>query len=135
MQILFKGRTVSQQGILDAMRDFDTQYADTNDYDNWLNRRTYKYVLWHNERQYPPKHILSSTLYIMDSVVRTVVQMEQWQRNPLSIHRGAFLHVGVWERRSKSPLFVLYKEQRPLAGRISHSRVLYKVELSAPSRY
>jgi hypothetical protein len=60
VQTLFKGQTVSRQDILSAMADFDKQFADTNDYENWLVRQSYIYVIWHNGRQYPPKHILSA---------------------------------------------------------------------------
>ncbi len=40
-----------------------------------------------------------------------------------------FLHVGVWERLAESQLFVLHEVKHPLACRIRHLGVLYKVKL------
>ena len=60
MQTYFKDRLVTRQMVLDILQDFDLRYPDPNRYDNWLVRQSYKYVLWHNGRQYPPKHVLST---------------------------------------------------------------------------
>jgi 5-methylcytosine-specific restriction protein A len=54
------GRPISKDGVLAALRDFDVTYPDTNDYDGWLDKRTYKYALLHAGRLYPCKYILSS---------------------------------------------------------------------------
>jgi hypothetical protein len=59
MQTTFKGRIVSQQDILDALQEFTTEYPQTENYDNWLQKGNYIYVLRYGETVYPPKHILS----------------------------------------------------------------------------
>ena len=57
--VTFKQKTVSIQEVLRAMRDFDAQYMDTNDYDSWLEKGTYKYAVQHDGKLYPCKYILS----------------------------------------------------------------------------
>jgi 5-methylcytosine-specific restriction protein A len=59
MSVIFKGASITAQDILAAMSDFDSQYPDTNDYDSWLDKETYKYAVRHNNKLYPCKHILS----------------------------------------------------------------------------
>jgi hypothetical protein len=58
-RVVFKGITVTAQDILAAMRDFDSQYPDTNEYNFWLDKGNYKYAVERNARLYPCKHILS----------------------------------------------------------------------------
>jgi hypothetical protein len=59
MSVIFKGISITAQDILTAMSKFDSQYPDTNDYDSWLHKETYKYAIRHNGKLYPCKHILS----------------------------------------------------------------------------
>jgi len=53
------GRAITRDQVLAALRDFDSAYRDTNEYDRWLDKRTYKYALRHAGRFYPCKYILS----------------------------------------------------------------------------
>lgn len=55
----FKGENVTRVAVISAMRGFNTEYPDTNMYDNWLEKRNYKYAVLYEGRRYPPKHILS----------------------------------------------------------------------------
>jgi len=64
MSVIFKGVSVTAQDILAAMSDFDSQYPDTNDYDSWLDKETYKYAVRHNSKLYPCKRILSQATAI-----------------------------------------------------------------------
>jgi hypothetical protein len=57
--VTFKGTTVTRDGLLKAMRDFDAAYPDTNEYENWLDKRSYKYAIRYGGKLYPCKHILS----------------------------------------------------------------------------
>ena len=66
-RVVFKRITVTAQDILAAMRDFDSQYPDTNEYDSWLDKGYYKYAVEHNARLYPCKHILSRATGIATS--------------------------------------------------------------------
>lgn len=59
METLFKGVVVTVDEILGAVNAFDAQYADPNDYDSWLEKRTYKYAVTHHGRFYPCNYILS----------------------------------------------------------------------------
>ena len=61
MNATFKGVDVADKDILAAMRNFDAQYSDTNQYDSWLEKGNYKYAIQHGDRLYPCKHILSET--------------------------------------------------------------------------
>jgi len=57
---IFKGVTVTDQDILGAINGFDAQYPhDSNEYDSWLEKKSYKYAIQRNKKLYPPKHILS----------------------------------------------------------------------------
>jgi len=58
-EILFKGKRITRQRILDVIRDFDKKYPDTNQYDRWLEKRNFKFAIKWEGKLYPPKHILS----------------------------------------------------------------------------
>jgi len=63
MDTMFLNRPISRQEILDVLERFDRQYPSTESYDNhWLQKKTYKYVLLHAGRLYPPKQILSMAI-------------------------------------------------------------------------
>lgn len=64
METTFKGQTVTRQQVLDILADFRKQHSDTNDYENWLDKGSYKYSLLYDEKMYPPKHILSQATTI-----------------------------------------------------------------------
>ena len=55
----FLGQRITRQKILDALESFDSQYPDANDYDSWLEKRTYKYAVQYRGKLYPCKFILS----------------------------------------------------------------------------
>ena len=59
METTFLTVTVTRQQILNALHEFARQYPDTNSYENWLDKGTYKYVLRFDGRLYTPKYILS----------------------------------------------------------------------------
>jgi hypothetical protein len=59
MQFTFKGIIVHQQDILDALQEFTSEYPKTENYDNWLQKGNYIYILRYGDNVYPPKHILS----------------------------------------------------------------------------
>jgi hypothetical protein len=59
MSVRFKGETVNRQQILQVLDQFKHDYPDTNDYDNWLDKGTYRYALQYQNRLYPCKYILS----------------------------------------------------------------------------
>lgn len=59
MLIHFKGVEITRQAVLEAIKTFDTEYSDTNQYDSWLEKEQYKYALVYLDRYYPCKHILS----------------------------------------------------------------------------
>ena len=44
---------------MDVLHEFADQYPDTDSYDDWLQKGTYRYALSYDGRLYPPKHILS----------------------------------------------------------------------------
>ena len=58
-ETVFKGHTITRDQVLRALDDFKALYPDDNDYDNWSEKKTYKYALVYGDRLYPPKHILS----------------------------------------------------------------------------
>ena len=64
------GVRVTAKDILKAMRYFDLQYQNGNDYDSWLDKKNYKYAVKHNSKLYPPKHILSRATAIDTSEFR-----------------------------------------------------------------
>ena len=53
------GVPITRDDVLAALGHFDNEYPDTNDYDRWLDKRTYQYALRHAGRLYPCKHILA----------------------------------------------------------------------------
>lgn len=59
METTFKHQAVTRQNIIDALHEFSAQYPNPETYDNWLQKGTYKFAVRHDERVYPPKHILS----------------------------------------------------------------------------
>ena len=59
MSVVFRGVHVTAQDILLAINDFNSQFPDTNEYDSWLDKDTYKYAVQHEGKLYPCKHILS----------------------------------------------------------------------------
>ena len=58
--VVFKGVNIIAQDILTAMRDFDLQNVDTNEYYLWLYKKNYKYAIERNGKLYPCKHFKSS---------------------------------------------------------------------------
>ena len=59
MSTSFKRVLIKREAVIRAMDDFDDLYPTTNDYENWLNKDTYKYAIRYRGRLYPPKHLLS----------------------------------------------------------------------------
>ncbi len=59
MEATVMGVTVTRDQVLKALRDFDAAYPADNDYDNWREKKIYKYAIEYGDRLYPPKHILS----------------------------------------------------------------------------
>ena len=59
METIFKGESVTTENILAAIREFDERYSDSNSYDSWLDKETYKYALEYHGKRYPCKYILS----------------------------------------------------------------------------
>ena len=55
----FRGMTIHRDDVLRAIATFDIEYPNPNDYQAWLDNRTYLYAVVHANRPYPPKHILS----------------------------------------------------------------------------
>ena len=53
------GRPITREKVLRAFRHFDTEYPNTNDYDRWLEKRTYRYAVQQAGHLYPCKYILS----------------------------------------------------------------------------
>ncbi len=67
MGAIFKNVTVSRDSVLKAMREFDSQYQATEDYDNWMSKGNYRYAVRHGEHLYPVKRILSDAITIPTS--------------------------------------------------------------------
>ncbi|MBK8902101.1 MAG: hypothetical protein IPM53_13020 [Anaerolineaceae bacterium] len=59
MSFEFKGTLVTRDAVLRALRKFEQDYPDTNDYDSWLEKKNYQYAVQFNGRLFPPKYILS----------------------------------------------------------------------------
>ena len=59
METIFKGKSVAKENILAAIRKFDERYSDSNSYNSWLEKETYKYALEYHGKRYPCKYILS----------------------------------------------------------------------------
>ncbi len=45
METIFKGRPIKKDDILTTIHKFDAQYPDSNSYDAWLDKDTYKYAV------------------------------------------------------------------------------------------
>lgn len=58
-QTVFKGQIVSRNDIISAITTFNNLYPNSNDYEDWHNKETYKYAVIYQDKLYPPKHILS----------------------------------------------------------------------------
>ncbi len=58
-RVMFLGKYITREMVLDALRLFDQKYPNTNNYDHWLEKNNYKFELIEKGRRYPPKHILS----------------------------------------------------------------------------
>jgi hypothetical protein len=59
METIFKRQVVTRENILRALHEFAEQYPDTEAFDNWLRKNTYRYMVRYDGRLYPPKQILS----------------------------------------------------------------------------
>ena len=59
MSVIFMGVRITAQHVVAALSEFDSRYPDSNSYDSWLDKNTYKYAVRYNDRLYPCKHILS----------------------------------------------------------------------------
>ncbi|MBK9940510.1 MAG: hypothetical protein IPP13_02655 [Kouleothrix sp.] len=59
MEAIFKTSTVTTQDILTALSHFNAEYADTNAYDSWLEKASYKFAIKYDGKLYPCKYILS----------------------------------------------------------------------------
>lgn len=59
METTFFKQTVTRQQILDALHEFARVYPDTNSYEGWLDKASYRTTIRFDGRLYPPKHILS----------------------------------------------------------------------------
>jgi hypothetical protein len=59
LRISVRGRTVTRAKIINVFNDFDSQYPDTRDYDDWLNKTKYHSAVRYTGKLYPPKKILS----------------------------------------------------------------------------
>ncbi len=68
METTFKGITVTSEMILKELHKFNHKYKDTNNYDNWLEKKSYKYAVQYDGKLYPCKYILSEAtgIYIRD---------------------------------------------------------------------
>lgn len=54
----FRNIDVTFEVVVQALRQFDSDYPESNMYKSWLDRNTYKYAIDFNGKLYPPKHIL-----------------------------------------------------------------------------
>ena len=59
MNTVFKGKKITDEMIKRVIYEFDRRYQHTNDYEQWLEKDSYKFALKYAEKLYPPKHILS----------------------------------------------------------------------------
>jgi hypothetical protein len=55
----FLAQTVTTKDVLDALVEFHRQFPKTNDYENWMKKRSYRHAIHHIGNLYPPKRILS----------------------------------------------------------------------------
>ena len=72
-----KGRNVSRDAVLEAMRVFDAAFPDPNGYDHWLEKGIYKYAIRFAGRVYPPKYILSQVTSMPMSELRQSLRVRQ----------------------------------------------------------
>lgn len=70
MSITFKGVSLTRPDIIKVIDRFDQDYPDSNMYDNWLDKGTYRYALHYNDRLYPCKYILSQACGISTNKFR-----------------------------------------------------------------
>lgn len=56
---LFRSKDITREQIIKELKIFDEQYPTSNDYDSWLHKDTFRFVLEHDGKLYPPKYILS----------------------------------------------------------------------------
>lgn len=56
----FKKRTITRRQVLDALHTFAEAHPDSNTFDQWLEKESYRYAVVYRDRRYPPKHILSA---------------------------------------------------------------------------
>jgi hypothetical protein len=59
METTFMGKLVTRKQVIDALHEFVQKYPDTDTYENWLQKGSYKYAIQYDGRVYPPKHVLS----------------------------------------------------------------------------
>jgi len=57
--VIFLGQTLDTKDVLDELRSFDRQFPKTNDYENWMRKKSYRYAIDYSGNLYPPKLILS----------------------------------------------------------------------------
>ncbi|HEX2622602.1 MAG TPA: hypothetical protein VHL11_20725 [Phototrophicaceae bacterium] len=63
----FKGNQVTRDDILQTIKAFDSLYSDSNDYEEWQEKESYKYAIIYKDKLYPPKHILSEATGVSTS--------------------------------------------------------------------
>jgi hypothetical protein len=61
------GHTVTRQDILNAMRDFDRKYGDTDGYQDWLAHKTHGCLVWNDGQPYPTDLVLALAIGISKS--------------------------------------------------------------------
>jgi 5-methylcytosine-specific restriction enzyme A len=59
MIIEFRGIDITREGVLHSLEEFHQEFPDTNSYENWLDKGSYIYAIYYQDKLYPPKHILS----------------------------------------------------------------------------
>lgn len=57
--VRFKGKEITRDDVLKELERYDEEFANTNDYDSWLDTSGYTYALEYENKLYPPKYILS----------------------------------------------------------------------------
>ncbi len=58
MTVTFRSRNISEVDVLKAMLKFRREFADSNDYQNWLNNQKHTYAVVYEDYLYPPKYLL-----------------------------------------------------------------------------
>jgi hypothetical protein len=59
MTVRYRGHNISKQDLLQAMQRFRKEYPESNDYQRWLDNRSYTYSVTHKGHLYPPKYLIS----------------------------------------------------------------------------